>query len=206
MEDDQRNVKVIEEPNSQEPSSQTSKGKSSSSVEENPNGIKMQVITSDISTVAADQLTPVLNQNQKSEVPNKKVLEISGTLAASVLFHVSPESKPDSPEQPQISNDGQSFTKDHKRERPPRKPPDAFYEKNIGLTYSNQDKKDLLVRKCVGLNLVVSVEVNGVKTCAVVDSAAQVTIISEDLITDILEVTDQILLRGIGYNKNAIPA
>ena len=27
----------------------------------------MQVITSDISTVAADQLTPVLNQNQKAE-------------------------------------------------------------------------------------------------------------------------------------------
>ena len=75
---DQRNVKVIEEPYSQEPSSQTSKGKSSSSVEENPNGIKMQVITSDISTVTAGQLTPVLNQEVQSEVLNKKVLEISG--------------------------------------------------------------------------------------------------------------------------------
>ena len=209
LEVDQKNVKVIEELNSQEPSSQTSKGKSSSSVEENPNEIKMQVITSDISTVAAGQLTPVLNEDQKSEVLNKKVSEISGTLAASVLFHVSPESKPDSPEQPQISSDGQSFTKDHKRERPPRKPPDAFYGKDTGPTCCNQDKKDLLVRKCVGLNLVVSVEVNGVKTRAVVDSAAQVTIISEDLknkITDVLEVTEQILLRGIGNNKNAIPA
>ena len=60
-----------------------------------PFGVKMQVILSDISTVAADQLTLVQIQDQKSEETIKKVSEMSGILAALVLFHVSPEHIPD---------------------------------------------------------------------------------------------------------------
>ena len=90
----QENDKVLEEPCTKEPSTQTSKGELNTLVEI-PFGVKMQVILSDISTVAADQLTLVQIQDQKSEETIKKVSEMSGKLAASVLFHVSPEHIPD---------------------------------------------------------------------------------------------------------------
>ena len=93
------------------------------------------------------------------------------------------------------------------RERPPRKPPDN--NKNSG-----QDKEgkrlEVLVRKFVGMNLIVPIQVNGIDTWAVVDSAAQVTIISQklrDQITDSLEIVDKVNLRGIGnHDKGLISA
>ena len=118
--------KVLEEPNTKEPSTQTSTEKPLNTLVEILCGVKMQVILSDNGTVAADQLTPVLIKDQKSEEPIEKVSEISGTLAASVLFHVSPEHIPDPPEQPQTSCIKLRFIKDHKRDRPPRKPPDTL--------------------------------------------------------------------------------
>ena len=118
--------KVLEEPNTKEPSTQTSTEKPLNTLVEIPCGVKMQVILSDNGTVAADQLTPVLIKDQKSEEPIEKVSEISGTLAASVLFHVSPEHIPDPPEQPQTPCIKLRFIKDHKRDRPPRKPPDTL--------------------------------------------------------------------------------
>ena len=123
----QENGKVLEEPNTKEPSTQTSKGEPLNTLVEIPCEVKMQVILSDNSTVAADQLTPVLIQDQKSEEPIEKVSEISGTLAAAVLFHVSSEHIPDLPEQPPCDTcDKFRFIKDHKRDRPPRKPPDTL--------------------------------------------------------------------------------
>ena len=118
--------KVLEEPNTKEPSSQTSTEEPLNTLVEIPCGVKMQVILSDNGTVAADQLTPVLIKDQKSEEPIEKVSEISGTLASSVLFHVSPEHIPDPPEQPQTPCIKLRFIKDHKRDRPPRKPPDTL--------------------------------------------------------------------------------
>ena len=115
--------KVLEEPYTKEPSTQPIKGEPLNA-QIIPCRVKMQVILSDNSTVAADQLTPVLIQDQKSEEPINKLSEISGTLAASVLFHVSPEHIPDLPEQPPC--DKPRFIKDHKRDRPPRKPPDTL--------------------------------------------------------------------------------
>ena len=112
--------------NDKEPSTQTSKGEPFNTLVEIPCGVKMQVILSDKSTVAADQLTAVLIQDQKAEELNEKLSEISGTLAVSVLFHVSPKHIPDPPEQPQTSCDKPRFIKDHKRDRPPRKPPDTL--------------------------------------------------------------------------------
>ena len=126
LEVNKENDMVLEEPNTKEPSTQSSKGKPFNTLVEIPCGVKMQVILSDKSTVAADQLTPVLNQNHKAEELNEKLLEISGTLAASVLFHVSPKHIPDPPEQPRASCDKPRFIKDHKRDRPPRKPPDTL--------------------------------------------------------------------------------
>ena len=70
LEVNQENDMVLEEPNTKEPSTQSSKGEPFNTLVEIPYEIKMQVITSDISTVAADQLTPVLNQNQKAEELN----------------------------------------------------------------------------------------------------------------------------------------
>ena len=126
LEVNQENGKVLEEPNTEKPSTQTSKGEPSNTLVEIPCEVKMQVILSDNGTVAADQLTPVLIKDQKSEEPIEKVSEISGTLAASVLFHVSPEHIPDPPEQPQTPCIKLRFIKDHKRDRPPRKPPDTW--------------------------------------------------------------------------------
>ena len=126
LEVNQENGKVLEEPNTEKPSTQTSKGEPLNTLVEIPCGVKMQVILSDISTVAADQLTPVQIQGQKSEGPINKLSEISGTLAASVLFHVSPEHIPDPTEQHQTPCDKLRFIKDHKRDRPPRKPPDTL--------------------------------------------------------------------------------
>ena len=117
LEVNQENGKVLEEPNTEKPSTQTSKGEPSNTLVEIPCEVKMQVILSDNSTVAADQ---------KSEEPIEKISEISGTLAASVLFHVSPEHVPDTPEQHQTPCDKPRFIKDHKRDRPPRKPPDTL--------------------------------------------------------------------------------
>ena len=125
LEVNQENEKVLEEPYTREPSTQSSKVEPLNT-QVIPCGVKMQVILSDISTVAADQLTPVLILDQKSEEPIEKLSEISGTLAASVLFHVSPEHIPDPPEQPQTPCDKLRFIKDHKRDRPPRKPPDTM--------------------------------------------------------------------------------
>ena len=126
LEVNQENGKVLEEPNTKEPSTQTSTEELLNTQVEIPCGVKMQVILSDNGTVAADQLTPVLIKDQKSEELNEKLLEISGTLAASVLFHVSPKQIPDPPEQPRASCDKPRFIKDHKRDRPPRKPPDTL--------------------------------------------------------------------------------
>ena len=126
LEVNQENGKVLEEPNTKEPSTQTSTEEPLNTLVEIPCGVKMQVILSDNGTVAADQLTPVLIKDKKSEEPIEKVSEISGTLAASVLFHVSPEHIPDPPEQPQTPCIKLRFIKDHKRDGPPRKPPDTL--------------------------------------------------------------------------------
>ena len=126
LEVNQENDKVLEEPNTKEPSTQISTEKPLNTLVEIPCGVKMQVILSDNGTVEADQLTQVLIKDQKSEEPIEKVSEISGTLAASVLFHVSPEHIPDPPEQPQTPCIKLRFIKDHKRDRPPRKPPDTL--------------------------------------------------------------------------------
>ena len=60
------------------------------------------------------------------------------------------------------------------------------------------------------MNLIVPIQVNGIDTWAVVDSAAQVTIISQklrDQITDSLEIVGKVNLRGIGsHDKGLISA
>ena len=69
---------------------------------------------------------------------------------------------------------------------------------------------EVLVRKFVGMNLIFPIQVNRIDIWAIVDSAAQVTIISQklrDQITDSLETIGKVNLRGIGSHvKGLIPA
>ena len=72
---------------------------------------------------------------------------------------------------------------------------------------SGQNKKEkrleVLVKKIVGMNLIVPFQVNGVDTWA----AAQVTVISQklrDQITDSLEILGKVNLRGIGSHDKAL--
>ena len=151
LEVNQENDKVLEEPNTKEPSTQISTEKPLNTLVEIPCGVKMQVILSDNGTVAADQLTPVLIKDQKSEEPINKLSEISGTLAASVLFHVSPEHIPDPTEQHQTPCDKLRFIKDHKRDRPPRKPPDTL------SSWNNQQFVNRTRIECTGRRFCCSV-------------------------------------------------
>ena len=93
------------------------------------------------------------------------------------------------------------------RERPPRKLPDN--DNNSGQEKEGKRLK-VLVRKFVGMNLIVPIQVNGIDTWAVVESAAQVTITSQklrDQITDSLKIMGKINLHGIGsHDKGLIPA
>ena len=134
-------------------------------------------------TVAAMRLSPVLMLEIEKDEENRSLLKPSD-------------------EQRQLK---ESILRE--RERPPRKPPD-------NNNNSGQDKEgkrlEVLVRKFVGMNLIVPIQVNGIDTWAVVDSAAQVTIISQklrDQITDSLEIVDKVNLCGIGnHNKGLISA
>ena len=93
------------------------------------------------------------------------------------------------------------------RERPPRKPPDN--DNNSGQEKEGK-RLEVLVRNFVGMNLVVPIQVNGIDTWAVVESAAQVTITSQklrDQITDPLKIIGKVNLQGIGsHDKGLIPA
>ena len=93
------------------------------------------------------------------------------------------------------------------RERPPRKPPDN--DNNSGQEKEGK-RLEVLVRKFVGMNLIVPIQVNGSDTWAVVKSAAQVTITSQklrDQITDSLKIIGKVNLHGIGsHDKGLIDA
>ena len=89
--------------------------------------------------------------------------------------------------------------------RPPRKPPDL--EKSN--TLNDRNSKEVLVRQSVGLNLTIPVEINEIPTDAIVDSAAQVTLISRNLLVQItipIEIIGKVELRGVGNSCETIPA
>ena len=90
-------------------------------------------------------------------------------------------------------------------ERPPRKPPDL--EKSN--TLNDRNSKEVLIRQSVGLNLTIPVEINDIPIDAIVDSAAQVTLISRNLLAQItspIEIIGKVELRGVGNSCETIPA
>ena len=85
-----------------------------------------------------------------------------------------------------------------------------YQEEPSVLTSKGGDNQDeIVVRHCQGLSLVVPVKINGVDTTAVIDSAAQVTIINKQLLEELPDtptVTGQVKLRGIGKQNATLPA
>ena len=70
---------------------------------------------------------------------------------------------------------------------------------------NDENSTEVLVRQSVGLNLTIPVEINDIPTDAIVDSAAQVTLISCNLLAQI-EIIGKVELRGIGNSCETIPA
>ena len=90
-------------------------------------------------------------------------------------------------------------------ERPPKKPPDL--EKLN--TLNDMNSNEVLVRQSLALNLTIPVEINDIPTDAIVDSAAQVTLISRNLLAQItgpIEIIGKFELRGFFNSCESIPA
>ena len=85
------------------------------------------------------------------------------------------------------------------------KPPDL--EKLNTLIDGNSN--EVLVRQSVGLTLTIPVKINDIPTDAIVDSAAQVTLTSRNLLAQItspIEIIGKVKLRGVGNSCETIPA
>ena len=86
--------------------------------------------------------------------------------------------------------------------------PDSTSEiNNDKLDYDSSDQ--ILVRQSEGVSLVIPVKINGIVTDAVVDSAAQVTVISnklKDTLPGCIEVSGEVKLKGIGGPQSSILA
>ena len=86
--------------------------------------------------------------------------------------------------------------------------PDSTSEiNNDKLDYDSSDQ--ILVRQSEGVSLVIPVKINGIVTDTVVDSAAQVTVISnklKDTLPGCIEVSGEVKLKGIGGPQCSILA
>ena len=105
-----------------------------------------------------------------------------------------------------------SAIKDHKESVEPEPPDSIMLTDDLDSNKCNahhSQETEILVRKSEGLSLVIDVKVNDFSTTAVVDSAAQVTIISTHLLRQLPVkpfITGRVKLKGIGGPSSEVPA